>query len=546
MTFGVSRYHDFRRADNVQSASGYEIWNVYTVWNGDQVTPIFSGGQNGTNQAGLLYWPIQNSSLGADFYTDSIYINDRWTLDEHWAFNVGVRYDKNDATAEDGKPASNSDNTSPRLAVEYDLRGDGKHKFSLSYAQYVGRLTDTAQNASTAGSPTYIYWYYDGPITTNIADVFSYFDSQYGAGATIDPLAPAGAAFLGANIANNLSDPNSPPLTVVDPNLESPNAREFRLGYSTRWSKGFMKADFITRDYHDIYSTVVNNDIGVVTINGFPNDRRFLTNDDSVYRRKYNAVQLQGAWYAADNFTVSGNYTWSQLYGNVVAETEGSGSISASTLTFYPEFNNFDQRSPDGRLSTDQRHVGRIFLTYDLNTAFGDFNFSMTERFESGGYYSAVATLPLTAQRNRVTNEVVQRDVAYGFEPRGTSGYIFPPTSTSYYVSGRGEFQAENMTATNLGINYSLHLGRIEFFIEANVFNVFNQAKAPYANNGWYNATVNTLSDPTTGLTNTFNVYTETPVPGTNYEFGSNFGQPINNSAYQTPRTLTLDFGFKF
>jgi outer membrane receptor for ferrienterochelin and colicin len=130
MTFGVSRYHDFRRADNVQSASGYEIWNVYTVWNGDQVTPIFSGGQNGTNQAGLLYWPIQNSSLGADFYTDSIYINDRWTLDEHWAFNVGVRYDKNDATAEDGKPASNSDNTSPRLAVEYDLRGDGKHKFS--------------------------------------------------------------------------------------------------------------------------------------------------------------------------------------------------------------------------------------------------------------------------------------------------------------------------------------------------------------------------------------------------------------------------------
>jgi outer membrane receptor protein involved in Fe transport len=530
LSFGYQDYKDYRKADNVQSASGYEFWNVYTRWEGDQIIPIFSGGQNGTRPTGIIYWPIQNSSIGTDFTTTSAYINDRWTLNEKWTFNVGVRYDKNDSFAEDGRPASQSDNTSPRIAIEYDLRGDGKHKFTTSYAQYVARLTDTAQNASTAGSPTYIYWFYTGPITENIRDVYQWFEDLYGPDSTVDPLAPAGADFLASNLANNLVPTDGGELlTQVDPNLESPNSVELRLGYSTRWTKGFYKVDFIDREFHDIYATYVTQETG--TLSDGTNDIRFLTNDDDNYMRKYHAVQMQGAWYVADNFTLSGNYTWSQLYGNLVAETEGSGSISASALTFYPEWNNFSQAYPSGRLPTDQRHRMRLFASYDLNTAFGDINFSATQRYESASNYSAAFTI---------------QDGAPSFEDYGlpssanfTLGYVFPPTSTSYFVGGRGSYETEAMTQTDLGINYALQLGRLEFFVEMNVFNLFNQDAAPYSNNGWYNTNVTTL--PTA-----FNVYNEEPVEGVHFEFDPDFGTPASNNAYQTPRTLTVDFGLKF
>lgn len=101
------------------------------------------------------------------------------------------------------------------------------------------------------------------------------------------------------------------------------------------------------------------------------------------------------------------------------------------------------------------------------------------------------------------------------------------------------------MTQTDLGVNYSLNIKKLEFFIELNLYNLFNEHAAPYANNGWYNTNVNSLGVP-------FNVYMETPQEGVHYEFDPGFGTPVEgdgiflNSAYQRPRTVTVDVGLRF
>jgi len=43
-----------------------------------------------------------------------------------------------------------------------------------------------------------------------------------------------------------------------------------------------------------------------------------------------------------------------------------------------------------------------------------------------------------------------------------------------------------------------------------------------------------------------FNPFTETPVHGTHWDFGSNFGQPTSEANYQQVRTFRFSVGIRF
>ncbi len=538
---GVQDQTNRREANNAQSASGWEMWDTLPVWNSPddlEPTPVFGGGGPNTLPTQLIWWPIVNQSQGSDFNTQSAFINDRWTFNNHFSFNLGARYDKSNASAEDGKAVANSDKISPRLAVEYDIHGDGRHRITASYANYVARLNDAGQQASTAGSPSYAVWYYYGSTTTSIEDVYRWIGENNGgdANSTVDPyLNDFWQTAVATSI--NLSPDPANIVTTVDPNLTSPGAQETRIGYSTSFNRGFFKADLISREYGDFYAThLFREDQGPefgVTPSG--TDRRVLTNDDTNYQRDYTAVQMQAQFRVADNFNLAGNWTWSQNIGNFIGETEGQAAVSASSVTFYPEYNNFDARSPVGYLDGDQRHVGRIFAMYDVSTRFGDFNFSATQRYESGAAYSAAFTVNFRNQEE-----------AYGLPARGSLGYATNQNTTTYFVDGkRGQFNGEDMTQTDLGVNYSLKLWKVEFFTQINLFNLFDESAAVYPNNGWIDTTVNATGVP-------FNLYTETPQEGVHYNFGPGFGQPLEgdpiaqNSAFQSPFSFRIDFGLRF
>ena len=43
-----------------------------------------------------------------------------------------------------------------------------------------------------------------------------------------------------------------------------------------------------------------------------------------------------------------------------------------------------------------------------------------------------------------------------------------------------------------------------------------------------------------------FNPFTETPVQGVNWNYGPNFGTPVNRFAFTSPRMFRLSFGVRF
>jgi hypothetical protein len=533
LVFGVEDFKDYRFANNRQSLNDFQLWTDVR-WEGNTPVPIFQDGSTGGYRTRIIYYPIENPSLTSDLGVLSGFVNDTWTFNEKWRFNVGLRYDDREAKSEDGTLVADDNKLSPRLSVEYDLHGDGKHQFTVGYATYVQRTGQGSQDGSQAGSPGFAWFDYLGPQTENYLDVIQWVNDTYGDGFWFDPLNhPNRAAWEADLVINDLYDPGSQSVVIgqVNPSggftpgtLDSPEVNEIRIGYQTRFgNKGFLKADFLERSFDDFYVSNTNLLTGP-TANG-QNDLSVYNNNDEEYERHYYAVLMQGRWRFSKNFNVLGNYTWSQTYGNINGQSADGVSNTAGTTTDYPEYNTFPAANPSGYLAADQRHVANIFLVYDLNTNFGSFNFSATQRYESGTPYYNTVLLPLS------TNSP-----SYGLPARAASGYVAPPSETTYFIDGRSAHRAESMTQTNLGVNWQLPISKLDVFLEIDIFNIFDEE------NAFIGASYNTTSSPEAQ----FDVFNETPVEGVNYTLDEDWGTPSTGGAYQTSRTYRFDVGIRF
>ena len=72
-----------------------------------------------------MWNPIFASSVGSSLRTYSAFFNDSWRLNNHWTFNLGVRWDRTDAKDQAGARVSKDNAVSPRLAATWDLQGNG-------------------------------------------------------------------------------------------------------------------------------------------------------------------------------------------------------------------------------------------------------------------------------------------------------------------------------------------------------------------------------------------------------------------------------------
>src|SRR4030095_9561515 len=92
--------------------------------------------------------------------------------------SAGLRWDRNHAVDADGTVNADDDRLTPRLAVQYDLGGLGRHHAGVSYAEYASRIADSiASSNQAAGNAAAIDFAYRGPainnktLTTPLADV---------------------------------------------------------------------------------------------------------------------------------------------------------------------------------------------------------------------------------------------------------------------------------------------------------------------------------------------------------------------------------------
>ena len=145
---GYEWYDSNRNGGNSQSATGY-VFQANFARNADNTPAVDSNGRYiplfiPTGQTGATWvqnWiPVVGARL--DIKTQSAFFMDRWALNDHLSFNVGVRYEKVTGDATGGIVTVDSTRFVPRLAAAYDVRGDSRLVIKASYGQYSGKYNE--------------------------------------------------------------------------------------------------------------------------------------------------------------------------------------------------------------------------------------------------------------------------------------------------------------------------------------------------------------------------------------------------------------------
>jgi outer membrane receptor protein involved in Fe transport len=543
---GLEDYAETRIANNHQSGSDFRILGNIV----QQGTDIFPRLDSNT----LIQWnPIFTFSQGTDLQSTGVYVNDRWDLSSHWNFNLGVRFDMNDAKDADGNTVSDDSGISPRLGAQFDIFGDGRHRINANYGRYVAKIADgnVAGSAQGAGNPSVFQWRYRGPeinppgtsplLTTDQAlqILWNWFDSVGGTD-NKEFLVTAGVAGLSAQIPEAIS---------------SPSVDEFTIGYAVQLGRNaFLRTDLVAREWSNFYASRIDTSTPK-SLDQFGNrgDVAFLQNDDSL-EREYLGVQLQGQWRPGRAF-LGGAYTYSELKGNDEGEAGPTATSPNTPLhLFYPEFLSYAQRRPVGWLPEDVRHRARAWIGYELPIpVIGRFNGSLLHTFETGSPYSAIGVIDATGRTTGTAYTGIPANPGYTFSQIGSQH--------RYFFSERGSFRTDDYNRTDAALTYNLPIWKVEFFAQALVTNIFDNNAVTWVDNGagGPDTTIFTRRTSSTRGLRPFNPFTETPIEcpqdavaatctqmGAHWQKGPNFGKPFGVSSFQIPTTYSFTAGIRF
>jgi hypothetical protein len=519
--FGYESFSDLVFVENHQSPSGFSIWTDTSIVRGTEVFPVVTPGV-----AYIIYFPIETRSQGSDFTTESFFVNDRWDLNDRWSFNIGFRYDQNDGVDSSGITVSDDEAVSARLAASYDVKGDGDLVVNASYGQYVGALTfGIGDLTSTAGTYSSFYFDYQGPAINQDPDAATLTSSREAMETIFNWFESAGDVAG----APQLYNPVVPGVSViVPPGLGSPNADEYSLGLLKKLgTKGLFRGDLIFRSFDDFYS--IRRDLSTGQ-NTTPELGTFdvgeVVNENQLLEREYIGLHAQFSYRFSDRFILSGNYTLSEANGNFNGENRDVGPTTADQ-TEYPEYKNFARHNPKGALAIDSTHKLRLWGIWNLvESDHHDLSLSVLRSFSTGTPYGALGSVE---SEPFITNP----------------GYANPPSEVAYWYTDRDAFRTDDVSSTDLGLNYAFlwMVGdkQLEVFVQPEIENVFNEHAGLLVDQS---AVLDATNSP--DEFEAFNPFTETPVRGVHWDLGDDFGEVFRDSAFQQPRTYRVSVGFRF
>ena len=517
---GYERFSESALRDSTVTGSDFQISRSSGIMRGTTIFPTFQPGQTR-----IEWYPTLQPSLGSDLVTDSGFLEDRLELNRHWSFNLGVRYDRNRDRDSRGTLVSDSGAWSPRLSLRFDPKGDGRLEIHGGYARYVDKLHDNIANAASPAKASTLIWQYRGPCVN--CDPFAPTSALVPADQALRILFDWFNGAGGTASAPTISGVVPGVSTQIAPGLRPQSSREYSAGAGIApGASGFLRADFLYREYRDPYSSRIDLSTGQSQpVFGSVHDMALVGNSDR-FGLRYTAVQTQFSWRLATSLQAAGSYTWSRLTGNFRGEGPAASALPIQ-VEQYPEYREESWSFPTGYLSgrgqpepaADQRHRARIWLVYHLPAQWGALDAAVLESYDSGVPYEAVGLI----------------DPRYVENP----GYAEPPRQVNYFFTKPGSFRTDDITRTDLAVTCTIRLFRsAELFVRPEVLNLFNE-KGVVA----VNSTV--LTAQNSGLQK-FNPFTEKPVRGVHYDLDPTFGKPTNSADYQLPRTFRVSAGVRF
>jgi carboxypeptidase family protein len=539
MVFGYDTFNDQRQVDNYQSGSNYRIAGTGTIVRGTDIFPRFL-----TSNTQLIYQPLPVSSLGTNFRIHSVFYNDNWRVNNRLTLNAGLRWDKNHGENSLAVLTADDSAFSPRVGLVFDPGGNGKWTITASFGKYVAAISNPIADASSSAGNTASYvWNYTGPQINVDTTVASPVTSPVAIQTVMDWCRPDPQGVCAGPTVPTPQRSVPGVSRTIPGSLESPQALEYAAGVSRKLAeRASVRADFMYRDFRDFYSERIDTTTGIAVDSlGARFDKSVIENTNDL-KRRYTGITFSALYRVSARTDVGGNYTLSRLWGNFDGENLGSGPLAASAFQ-YPEYAQASWNYPDGDLSADQRHRSAMWANYGVPRVTG-LTVSVLETMASGLPYGAVGTINVAPF---VTNP----------------GYLAPTTGTLnkvYYFTARDAFRTEASYRTDLSATYSYAVNgagrRFDLFAQAVVINLFNQfdlcgcgASSVFGNGG---ADIPTrigqavLTNSGTPSLAAFNPLSTTPVLGTNWNYGPNFGTATIKSAFTSPRTLRLSLGVRF
>ncbi len=504
LKLGGEDFKNVRTGGNSQSPSGY-VFNTDFLMDPSgapvfdskgNVIPVFTPGF-GFNTF-LIFW---DAKRGSEFQarTDSAYLNDSWKLNQHWSFNLGVRYEKTNNSGTDKVNTINASSIVPRLGATYDALGNGKYIFQGSYAEYQSAYNLALfTNGTSTGNPGYLYGPYIGPAGQGV-DFAPGFDPKNYA-----------LIFSGSPTQN----------TAFAKDVTSPLTKEYSFSIGTQLPKaGYLRLTYQNRKVTDFLEafTTIDNGSKTIVVNGVtaPADITIYKNSNDAVR-EYQALLLQGRYSFTPQWSIEGNWTH-ELKNDGNYESQVGQTIGTSGIGFKPEFFEANRNYPVGHLSGYEADVARLWTIYNLGLGrAGDLSLSLL------GQYNSPYTYSLAASSVALTPTQVSKN----------PGYVQVPGTQTLYFGSRGSQNYNSWSTFDFAARYS-----IPFF----------RSLGPWAKLDFRNI----LNDTTLITFNT----TVRPDPNspkdafglpTGFIKSVNFGKAINTGSYDTPREYRFSLGISF
>jgi hypothetical protein len=512
---GIDRFRERHFLEDHQSGSGFAVFVTRAEFRDGAIHPVITPTTQNGGGTFIRWMPILTAPRETDLRTDSVFLNDRFFFSEHWSFSLGARYDRNHAVDSDGTTTADDRRLSPRLGAQYDVFGSGHLIFSASYGEYASRIAGSIANlGQEAGAAAAIDFAYRGPqisgvpVDDALQRLFNHFNTQQGGTANTS--------------ANNLRPNGSRDVpgygAYFDGTLASPYVRELTIGAGMLLggAKHYVRLDLVSRDWNDFYAAnVTPSTLHETTPLGITVDRPLIRNTNDV-ERTWRAAMLQ-ARMDRERWNLGVHYTLSTLRGNDEGDSANGAVANLDPSRYYPEFLDYERNNPVGYLQGDQRHRVRAWYSY----SWPHFTASVLQTFDSGLAYSITAPINVTRYTGAPSNP----------------GYAAIPNGR-YFLTDRGALRTDDVTSTSLALRFDYNF----FFAQADVLNLFDEdALADPQRLGSSVSTAANAQDLAP-----FDPRTTTPVEGVHYRLAANFGQPLNNMAYQTPRTFRVSFGARF
>ena len=373
---GYEWFRSQRTGGNSQSSTGYVFDADYATDAGGSpiydsqgyLMPVFVPG------ATLIenWLPVRGAELNVD--NNSIFAQDHVVINNRWSADLGFRYERVRSEATGGIVGVDTDTWVPRLATAYDVQGNGKHIFHVTYGWYAGRYNEAqVGDNNNVGNPDLLLGVYIGPA---------------GQGRSFAP---------GFNPSNYVTALGQFPTKNVffEDGLSSPTSKEFSASYGVDLlnGRGYLEGTYVHRDVGTIIEDFIDIDNGVTTVVGRRVRRRHLHEHRLSEHRcgvapvrrpavpgpvqHHQPVDGQRALHAAIDERRQLRRRRREHAGRHRAHRRLPGDLQRGA------------HFPEGRLDDFQRHKTRLWTIYNMGMGgFGDLAMSALWRIDSVLTYS--------------------------------------------------------------------------------------------------------------------------------------------------------------